>query len=64
MMQELQNTEGIRLEKPKNKTVREDLLVKKDRTRLLHAFGENIPVSVFTGTHLDAGKMSSSHDSN
>lgn len=48
-------TKGIRLKKPKDKITRENLLKEDDRTKLLHACGENIRDRAFIDVHLEAG---------
>jgi integrase len=48
-------TKGIRLRKPKDKITRENLLVEDDRTKLLHACGENLRDRAFIDVHLEAG---------
>lgn len=48
-------TKGIRLKRVKDKIVREDLLDEDDRTKLLHACGENTRDRAFIDCHLEAG---------
>lgn len=48
-------TKGIRLKKPKDKITRENLIKEEDRTKLLHACGENIRDRAFIDVHLEAG---------
>jgi integrase len=48
-------TKGIRLRKPKDKITRENLIKEEDRTKLLHACGENIRDRAFIDVHLEAG---------
>ncbi len=48
-------TKGIRLKKPKDKITRENLLKEDDRTKLLHACGENLRDRAFIDVHLEAG---------
>ena len=48
-------TKGIRLKRVKDKIVREDLLDEDDRTKLLHACGENARDRAFIDCHLEAG---------
>lgn len=48
-------TKGIKLKRPKDKIVREDLLTESDRTRLLYACGENQRDRAFIDCHMEAG---------
>lgn len=48
-------TKSIKLKKPKDKIVREDLLTEADRTRLLYACRENQRDRAFIDCHLEAG---------
>ena len=48
-------TKSIKLKKPKDKIVREDLLTEADRTRLLYACGENQRDRAFIDCHMEAG---------
>lgn len=47
-------TKGIRMRKVKDKISREDLLTEADRTKLLHACGENARDRAFIHCHFDA----------
>ena len=48
-------TKSVRIKRVKDKIVREDLLTEADRTRLLHACGENARDRAFLDCHFEAG---------
>ena len=48
-------TKNIKIKRVKDKIVREDLLTESDRTRLLHACGENARDRAFIDCHYEAG---------
>lgn len=50
-----EETKNVKIRKVKDKISREDLLTEDDRTRLLHACGENARDRAFIDCHLEAG---------
>jgi len=50
-----EETRKIKLRKPKDKITRETLLDEEDRTKLLHACGENLRDRAFLDVHFEAG---------